>query len=99
LQSLPVTFDPVKSEANMLDAARGFGFELAGRFDFHTALVEVDERRDYGETRFSAIGTIDVRLHVLIFTIRENELRVISLRKANGREVSRYEKFADERAG
>ncbi len=48
-------------------------------------------RRDYGEQRFQAIGYIDVRLHVLVFPPRGRTLHVISLRKANSREVKRYE--------
>ena len=99
MQSLPVTFDPAKSEANKLDPSRGFGFERARRFDFLTAFVEMDDRRNYGEVRLSAIGAIDERLHVLVFTIRDDQVRVISLRKANDREVRRYQRFADESAG
>jgi uncharacterized DUF497 family protein len=39
-----------------------------------------------------AIGYIGLRLHVLCFTPIDGGVRIISLRKANQREVKRYEK-------
>lgn len=59
-------------------------------FDFETALVWRDRRRDYGEIRYVAIGWIDERLHVVCFTETDEGIRVISLRKANDREAERY---------
>ncbi|MGH7842014.1 MAG: BrnT family toxin [Candidatus Binataceae bacterium] len=44
-----------------------------------------------GEKRYAAMGLIAGRLHVLIFTKRGPIIRVISLRHANKREVTRYE--------
>lgn len=52
--------------------------------------TEAYRRYDYGEDRFQALGLIDGRLHMLVFTIRGGTLRAISLRKANPREVRRY---------
>jgi uncharacterized DUF497 family protein len=49
-----------------------------------------DSRFDYGETRQIAFGFINNRLFVCVFTDRDNERRIISLRKANSREVRRY---------
>jgi len=60
-------------------------------FDFATAWVLVDDRRDYGETRFRALGRIGNRLHVLVFPETSIGIRVISLRKANTREEKRFE--------
>ena len=50
-----------------------------------------DTRREYGEIRLIALGYICDRLHVLAFTIRDGNIRPISLRKANSREISRYD--------
>jgi uncharacterized DUF497 family protein len=55
-----------------------------------TALVSIDDRYDYGEPRLEAIGLIGSRLHVLVFNLRETTVRIISLRKANRREVRHY---------
>ncbi|MBW6932315.1 BrnT family toxin, partial [Salmonella enterica subsp. enterica serovar Weltevreden] len=55
------------------------------------AKILIDERRQYGETRYIAYGPIGTRLHCLVFTIRGDTLPAISLRKANFREVRDYE--------
>lgn len=83
-----VTFDPAKNEANI--AARDLSFDRVEDFDWSTAVVEYDRRKDYGEARFVAIGLIDKRLHVLVFTPRDDDIRVISLRRANKREQAAY---------
>ena len=88
---MEIAFDPVKNERNIRE--RGIPFELAAGIDFDTAFIAEDCRRDYGEPRFSAIGYIGERLHVLVFTPRGDAMRVISLRKANLREVKRYEYY------
>jgi uncharacterized DUF497 family protein len=85
-----ITYDPAKNASNI--ELRGLDFQRVAEFEFNSALFEVDERRDYGESRITAISTLDGVPHVLIFTMREESLRVISFRKANKREVRRYEK-------
>jgi hypothetical protein len=57
-----------------------------------------DTRRDYGETRYIALGHIGDRVHSLVFTPRGDALHVISLRKANRREVRRYETETQKKA-
>ncbi|MFT4249089.1 MAG: BrnT family toxin [Pseudomonas sp.] len=86
---MEITYDPAKSARNV--AERGLPFDLVNHFDFTTALVKVDNRKDYGETRWSAAGLIGARLHIVIFTETPNGIRVISFRKANKREVHEYE--------
>jgi uncharacterized DUF497 family protein len=70
---------------------RGLNFERAAEFNFETALLSVDDRNEYGETGYVAIGYLDDRLHVLCFTQERHATRVISFRKANRREAQRYE--------
>ena len=84
-----ISFDSGKSEKNLL--ARGISFELATEFEWDSALIVEDIRKDYGERRFQALGLIGDRLHMMVFTPRANKAHVISLRKANKREVKRYE--------
>ena len=62
--------------------------------DFDSAVVDPDRRYAYGEDRFQALGMIDGRLHLLVFTMRGDVLRAISLRKANARERKRYDEQA-----
>ena len=54
-------------------------FESA-EFDFDSALVHVDARREYGETRYVALGTLHGRLHVLCFPETPDGIRIISFR-------------------
>jgi len=82
------TYDPAKSERNI--AERGMAFDLAEDFDWSTALIAEDMRQDYLERRYQALGLIDGHLHMLVFTPRDGAVHVISLRRANKRERSRY---------
>jgi uncharacterized protein len=84
-----IIFDPAKNERN--NRERGLPFERAAEFDFGTALRSVDTRRDYGETRHVAFGYLDSRLPALCFVETVAGIRVISLRRANRREIRRYE--------
>ena len=82
------TYDPAKNERNIV--ARGLAFELAEEFDWSTALIAEDTRQEYAERRYQALGLIGEHLHMLVFTPRNDALHVISLRRANKRERSRY---------
>lgn len=84
-----ISFDPAKNARNI--AERGVSFEQAAQFDFRGALYATDDRRDYGEMRWRALGLLAGRVHALVFTETARGVRVISLRKANAREVKRYE--------
>ena len=85
-----ITYDPAKNERNIRN--RGLSFDSAARFDFEGALYAVDQRHDYDEMRYIAMGMLGVRLHVLCFAETADGIRVISFRKANAREVRRYAK-------
>ena len=82
--------DPEKERRNI--AERGLSLDLVELLDWTTALIWEDRRREYGERRYCVLGLIDDRLHSVVFTPRNGKPRVISLRKANKREVVRYEK-------
>lgn len=69
----------------------GVSFNAILDFDWSTALVVTDDRLDYGEPRWLALGMIGERLHSLAFTIRRTRIRVISLRKAGRKERALYE--------
>lgn len=86
---MPISFDPQKNERNI--AQRGIPFEFVEDFEWDNALVVEDLRKDYGERRFQALGLIAGRLHALVFTPRAGLVHVISLRKANRREIKLYE--------
>ena len=86
---MKIEFDPDKDKSNI--EKRGLSFRLAQGFDFDTAIIKEDTRYKYEESRYQALGMIGQRLHFLAFTLRGDAVRVISLRKANSREVRFYE--------
>ena len=90
--SMEITFDPAKNERNLRE--RGLSFELAAEFDFESAVTAEDNRQDYGENRFRSLGFIRSEPYALVFTVRGENLRIISLRKANRRERALYEKVS-----
>lgn len=79
-------FDPAKNQANI--TKHGVSLERAPEMDIQAVLV--DERHDYGEVRYRALGFIDGVAHCLVFTDRQGELRAISLRRAHQKEMKRY---------
>ncbi len=85
-----IEFDWVKCQRNVVE--RNLSFERANEVDLEAALISRDERQNYGEDRYVALCHLDKRLHVLCFTETICGIRVISFRKANKREVLRYEK-------
>lgn len=87
--STDISFDPIKSLRNEVE--RGLAFSLVLSLEWSTALIKEDIRKDYGERRFSVLGLIHGRLHAVVFTPRKDKVHVISLRKANNREVKQYE--------
>lgn len=85
-----MTDDQAKNQRNIEE--RGLSFDQVVDFKFESALVQVDARFDYSETRYVALGFLHGRLHVLCFAETPDGIRVISFRKANSREVSRHAK-------
>jgi uncharacterized protein len=91
-----ISFDPAKNARNVAD--RGLPFNLVEQLDWSSAIIEEDVRKDYGERRYLALGLIEDRLHAVAFTPRAHRVHVISLRKANQREVKDYEQKTKPRA-
>ncbi len=85
---LDITFDRDKDAANL--AKHGVSLALAADLEWGEFLGKPDVRRDYGEARVVGYAPIGERLYCVVLVDRGTERRIISLRKANGREVSRY---------
>ncbi len=87
---MKIEFDPAKDEANR--DKHGISLQAASGFDWDTALEREDDRFDYGEVRYVAIGLIEARLYVMIFTdgLDDDAVRVISLRPAEKHEARFY---------
>jgi uncharacterized DUF497 family protein len=84
-----VEFDPAKDAGNL--RKHGVSLARAAEIDWGQVNAVPDDRKAYSEDRYIAAAPIDGRLHIVVFTIRETALRIISLRKANKREIRRYE--------
>ena len=81
-------WDERKRQANL--AKHGVDFRrVTALFDGDT-VETVDDRQDYGETRFNCLGEIEGRVYVVAYTWRGADRRIISARKANARERKAY---------
>jgi uncharacterized DUF497 family protein len=83
-------WDEQKAERNQSKHSISFPFATRA-FDDENRVTVIDHRYDYGETRYITLAKIDNRVYVVAFTIRSSNIRLISARKANKREVKRYE--------
>ena len=83
-----IDYDAAKNRRNI--AERGISFDSAIELLECDPLVIEDRRRDYRERRFIAYGWLRDRLHVCVYTLRGDVYRIISLRRANRREVGAY---------
>lgn len=84
-------WDEEKRKANVDKHGEDFA-DAAQFFDWSRAQITPDTRHDYGESLLVACGPRhDGRVMVLTFTVRGPDIRIISYRKANRRERSRYE--------
>jgi uncharacterized DUF497 family protein len=81
-------YDPAKDKANL--AKHGVSLALAEVLFAGPHVSMADDRFDYGEIREVAFGLINERLFVCVYADRDAKRRVISLSKANKREVKRY---------
>jgi uncharacterized protein len=83
-----IEFDPVKDASNQ--AKHGVSLALAAELDWDAALVWVDARYEYDELRMIALAPESNVLYYVAFVDREEVRRIISLRRANRREVKHY---------
>ena len=82
---MSITFDSAKRDKTL--AKRGLDFHRADQIFAGIHLTRADDLRDYGEPRFVTAGWLDERIVVIVWTPRGATRRIISMRKANEREV------------
>lgn len=85
---MEIAFDPAKDTANV--KKHGVSLAAAASIEWDDSLTWKDERHAYGEARMCAIAYIGDRLYYVVYVDRDEVRRVISLRKANLREIKRY---------
>ena len=88
-------WDTAKSEASL--EKHGISFNEARHIFDGPVLTWVDDRKDYGETRFISIGALSPRaVLVVVHTERNGKIRLISARKANRQERKKYDGYLKE---
>lgn len=83
-----IEFDSAKDVANQ--TKHGVSLSVADELDWEAALVWMDDRFEYGETRMIALAPKTQTLYYVAFVDRGEARRVIGLRRANRREVKHY---------
>lgn len=89
-------FDWDRDKAKANRAKHGVDFEQARNFEFDTANIFEDDSEGYGEERFIGFGFIGNRIHCIVYTMREGDVRVISLRHATRKEAEDYVRYIEE---
>ena len=78
---MKIEWDKKKREANL--AKHNVDFLDVHELFESPFLCREDRRKDYGEKRGVAIGHVQGRLMVAAYTVRNDVIRIISLRKGN----------------
>ena len=74
---------------------RGLDFAHAGEVFAGVNVTAEDARFDYGEPRLTTVGMLEGRMVVLVWTPRGEVRRIISMRKANEREIAKFVQTMD----
>ena len=86
---LRITFDAAKRKRTL--AERGLDFADARKVFEGREITFEDDRQDYGETRNVTVGHLDGVFVVIVWTLRKSARRVISMRRGNAKEESRFD--------
>lgn len=87
---MKLSYDSAKNDSNI--QKHGLSLTEARLLEWDTALEWIDGRKNYGEERRIALVLMKQRLYCIVYVELKIGIRVISLRKANIREVEKYEK-------
>jgi len=86
---LSFEWDDEKADENY--DKHGVSFELAKLvFEDLLAVERIDDRHDYGEERFILIGMARAEVLFVVYTEREERIRLISARRATKQECDDY---------
>lgn len=86
---MKVTFHEDKRAKTL--AERSLDFLDAAEVFLGQHFTLVDDRQDYGETRYQTIGYLHAAMVTVVWTPREGATHIISLRKCNERERRKFE--------
>jgi uncharacterized DUF497 family protein len=86
---MELTWDEAKRQRTL--AERGLDFADAVEVFKGPTYTFPDDRKDYGEPRFITVGFLRGRMVVLVVTPRGDAKHIISMRKANDREIKKFQ--------
>jgi uncharacterized protein len=86
---MKIEFDRAKRLATLEN--RGLDMAQADEIFAGNTITVEDDRREYGEKRYITVGLLKNRMVVLVWTLRGEARRIISMRKANAREQKIYQ--------
>ena len=88
---MQIIYDPQKDQLNQQKHA--VSLALAHQLEWSILWAFEDDRREYGEKIMIGYAPIDDRVYCVVYVDRGEYRRVISFRKANNREIVRYENW------
>jgi len=84
------TCDPNKSRANYFK--HGIVLEFAQYLEWANKMAWIDDRHNYNEDRMRGLVPLEGKIYAVVYVLRAESTRMISLRKANNREMKQYDK-------
>ena len=84
-----IEFDAEKREITLF--VRGLDMARASEIFDAPHMDQIDYRKNYGEERVISFGHLDNLPVVIVWTCRGIKRRIISLRRANEREIKKYQ--------
>ena len=84
-----IEFDAAKREITLF--VRGLDMARANEIFELPHMDQIDYRQNYGEARVFSFGYLDNLPVVVVWTYRGIKRRIISLRRANEREIKKYQ--------
>ncbi len=89
MNELQFEWDEDKAAKNL--AKHGVSFLTAAEIFANETIERIDDREDYGELRFIALGRVETEVYRVVFAWRgEKVIRIISAQKANKNERETY---------
>ena len=82
------TWDESKRQANL--GKHGLDFADAHRVFAGPMVLIEDQRKNYGEQRMVGIGLLECAVVLIVHTESEDEIRIISMRRADSDETDLY---------
>jgi uncharacterized DUF497 family protein len=88
---MQIEFDSDKRDKTLAEC--GLDFARASEVFAGPSVTNEDVRTNYGEQRFITVGWLDGRTVIVVWTPRGEVRRIISIRKANEREQTRFAQY------